>query len=149
MKHHALEELDECLALLGCDRSRMAGRSPEGRLIRRQPIVSSLTGFPSESAPTSRKSRKFVTRTWRYSFQYFDTWALSAVRSIVAGGFASTTPAGPCARHVAPQCFLELVGGEKGDVRNSSLLAWVHYTSDLGLQGYADGIEQFGERRII
>ena len=45
MKHHALEEINECLTLLGCDRSRMARRSPKGRLIRRETIVFELDGL--------------------------------------------------------------------------------------------------------
>jgi hypothetical protein len=42
VKHHALQEINECLTLFGCERSRMARRRPKGRLIRCETIVFEL-----------------------------------------------------------------------------------------------------------
>jgi hypothetical protein len=46
VKHHTLEEINECLTLLGGDRSWMARRSPKGHLIWREAIVFEPDGLP-------------------------------------------------------------------------------------------------------
>lgn len=45
MEHHAFQKLHEPFSLLSGDRSRMACRGPEGRLIRREPIAFQLDGI--------------------------------------------------------------------------------------------------------
>ena len=85
-----------------------------------------------------------MTRTWRYSVQYFDTCAPSAVRKAsLLVGFASTTPRDGFVpgRGSSAEAFWELIGREKTYIGDAGAMARVDYAPDLGLQSCANGIQ--------
>jgi hypothetical protein len=53
MKHHALEEIGECLSLFRRSRLRMRRGRPESGFVWGKPVVFELDGLASESVPTS------------------------------------------------------------------------------------------------
>ena len=144
MKHHALEEINECLTLLGCDRSRMARRRPKGRLIRRETIVFELDRLPFGIGTHEQEVTEIRDENLPVPLPVFRyLGAVGRQKGVVAGRLRLDD----AARRLRPRQrflgggFLELIGREKADIGDAGAMARVDDASDLGLQSCADSIQ--------